>query len=113
MSFDPFPDPSQQPGVPGASPPQVGVTGGIPGPTQEALLRAARERVQLPAMFLIAIGVLNLLVGLGVTYGFGTVAFQPADALYQRTLDQFTKLGETIALYEMMAKQMAEKTPEQ
>jgi hypothetical protein len=95
MSFDPFPAPSQQPGAPGAAA-QTGITSGPLGAALDAQVEAARERVQLPAMFLIAVGVLDLLFGLYLTLNFASIVVIPAEQLHklynespQRTANPF------------------------
>jgi hypothetical protein len=72
----------------------------------------ARERVKLPAVFLIVVGVLNLLVALfyaGVTI---FIAVQPADKMHEMQIDTYETLGKSYPFAKEMAAAMRKQDPE-
>lgn len=109
MSFDPF---GQQPPAqpPFGGPPPGGVPPAyVPGGD----VAAARERVQIPGMFLIAVGVLNLLVCLYT--GFETVrgALVPAEKMHADALENAERIAELVpAMRDRLLESIAETTPE-
>jgi hypothetical protein len=98
MSYDPYSPDAPPP------PPEPGVD-----------LDAVRRRVQLPAIFLIALGVLNLLLALYQVVTTVWTGFMPAKALVeqqQRSIDMIDRLFPNAGFKAVYAQQMANKTPE-
>jgi hypothetical protein len=85
MSFDPY----------GHQESTLPASGGPSGAPESAgaqqHLAQAMERVKLPGIFLMAIGVLDLLVGLLAAVGFASVAVTSADQLHKTVLDFYMK----------------------
>ena len=119
MSFDPSypPDRPPPPGEPPGVPPTGGVYPGSPVPPGYGAPSidpgAVRSRVQAPAIFLIVIGVLNLLVAAYLGVQAVLIATTPADRLYQSAKEQAEAFGKMLpALKEALNQEMASKTPE-
>jgi hypothetical protein len=84
MSFDPY-------GYQDSTPP---ASGGPPGdvpdsPGIQPHLADARERVKLPAVFLIIVGVFNLLVGLVAGGAVAIIGSMPAEQLHGKLLKMY------------------------
>ena len=114
MSFDPFGQHPESPPVPvvpgGASDGTPG--GGLITPD----VAAAMRRVQLPGIFLLLVGVLNLLVALFTTGLFIYLAVEPADKLYAMQIDQAEKAREQnpeSKLFSDWEKELRKHTPEE
>lgn len=111
MSFDPFGyHPDAPPPTGPVPPPSPAEYGALP----DVYRAQTRERVQIPAMFLIAVGVLNLLVGLYGLFGTLRVALLSADRLYAETLEQVEKAGEVFpGMRQPLVESLERSTPEQ
>ena len=103
MSYDPYGyGPDAPPPDPSAPAPDAG---------------AVRERVQLPAIFLIVVGVLNLLFALYMLFSVVRVARVPAEQL----VEQQRRLSESLAkvwpdvkeIIEQQQKEAAKRDPEE
>ncbi len=106
MSFDPF-------GYQEPTPPASGGPGGLPDSSGDARqLAQAKERVKLPAVFLIVVGVLNLLVGLLQVGGTVYIAIQPADAMRESTIERYEQLGKSIPFFQELAKEARKQQPD-
>lgn len=108
MSFDPFgpsgppqsPFPPSGPGLPPAQSPYTYST-------------PARDRVQLPAIFLLVVAVLNLLIGLYTAFETTRAVVVPADKLYADALENADKLGEAFPTMKQQVVETLEKqTPQ-
>jgi hypothetical protein len=107
MSFDPY-------GYQDTTPPASGGPGGTPESTAaQQHLAQAMERVKLPGVFLIAVGVLNLLVALAQTGGTIYFASQSADEMYTIQLERYQQLGKSMPFFKEMAKEMRKKKPDE
>jgi hypothetical protein len=111
MSFDPHGSPDESPppasGIP-QGPPGQGIPpdGGVPPPDPEARLQRARERVTLPAIFLIVLGLINLLPAAFFTFQIFAMRSIPPEELrkrmievypgYEKMLDDAAKQGKTM-----------------
>ena len=86
-------------------------------PSQPGLdVEAARRRVQLPAIFLIVLGVLNLLLALYWVTSTVWTTLTPARALaeqQQRVVEMADKMFPGYGIKDTFAQQMANRTPEQ
>jgi hypothetical protein len=108
MSFDPHGFQEQPPVPPsGAVPPDR--------PPVRALDTEARDRVRLPAIFLIVIGVMNLLFSLLPGGGAIGVAMMSADNLHQMVVNQYKTMEKDnpqSPLFGNMVKELNKQDPQ-
>lgn len=111
MSFDPFGYHPDAPPPGGAIPPAPPLGYGPPPDLYRA---QARERVQIPGMLLIAVGVLNLLVALYGGFATARVALIPADRLYAETVEQLERTADLFpTLRKPLMESIEQSTPQQ
>jgi hypothetical protein len=87
MSFDPYGYSQDQPNQP------PGPGGPTPEPAAPPSINTgeARQRVQLPAMALIIVGVINLLLGLGMAFAGYRIGELPPEQLERQMEQQYAK----------------------
>jgi hypothetical protein len=91
MSFDPYgntPEPPRPPDPIRPADPTAPIDYPMPGPAPRSPNDAARDRVQLPGIFLLIIGLLNLLPGLFGGYQTATVWGTTAEDLHAGQVKQ-------------------------
>ncbi|MFO0880454.1 MAG: hypothetical protein U0840_24175 [Gemmataceae bacterium] len=104
MSFDPFGNP------PASQPPGSGLPPAYSSPVYSTPIR---DRVQLPALFLIAIAVLNVLVSFYTGFETTRALVTPADKLYNDAVENANRLGDAFpTLKKQMGEAMEKQTPE-
>jgi hypothetical protein len=107
MSFDPY-------GYQDSIPPSSGGLGGpSESPNVSLHLTQAMERVKLPGVFLIVVGILNLLVALAQTGGTVYVGVQSADEMYTSQVERYEQMGKSMPMFNEMAKEMRKKKPDE
>ena len=107
MSFDPLGQPSDyQP------PPGQPLPAGQGSPYEAGPNPQARERLMLPGVFLLAIGVLNLLASLFFAANSATSMFASDEMLEKSMKDQLEMMKQMFpAMKDQLEQEMAKKTP--